>query len=157
MLAKYPIWNYGTASEALAAVQGDSGRICQELRVTRTLSQFVPVYMYEFGDRTAPSYLEPVTFPLGAYHTGEIQYLFPLYRGATGTVHALNALQERLSDQMVSYWTAFAKSGQPNSDVTPNWPRYGGKYQSLMLPGPVTLPVAVFSAAHRCGFWERLQ
>jgi para-nitrobenzyl esterase len=160
VLAVYPLNNHGSASEALSAVDHDSGRVCTELKISRALSKFVPVFMYEFADRTMPSYLAPVTFPLGAYHTGEIQYLFPLYRGATGKAQALNPLQEKLSDMMVSYWATFAKSGTPNSQATPNWPQLAAqdeKYQSLKLPEPVALPVSLFSAAHKCDFWDSLK
>jgi para-nitrobenzyl esterase len=38
-----------------------------------------------------------------AYHTGDIQYLFPLYHGATGIVHPLNSQQENLSDELVAH------------------------------------------------------
>ena len=160
VLAEYPLSNYSTTSEALSAAQGDSGRICSELRVSQTLSQHVPVFVYEVADRTMPSYLEPVSFPLGAYHTGEIQYIFPLYRGSEGTAHALNPLQEKLSDTMVKYWTTFAKSGNPNSSTAPNWPQYTAKdkrYQSLKPPAPVSLPISLFSAAHKCDFWKGLK
>lgn len=160
VLAEYPFSNYSTASEALSAAQGDSGRICSELRVSQVLSRYVPVFVYEVADRTMPSYLEAASFPLGAYHTGEIQYIFPLYRGASGTPHALNPLQERLSDIMVKYWTTFAKSGNPNSSTTPNWPQYTTKdkrYQSLKPPEPVALPISAFIAAHKCDFWKGLK
>jgi para-nitrobenzyl esterase len=87
----------------------------------------------------------------------EQQYLFPLYHGATGTPKPLNAAQERLSDDMVSYWTTFARTGNPNSRQTPFWPRYQTRrdqFQSLRLPHPVT--VTNFAADHKCAFWERV-
>jgi para-nitrobenzyl esterase len=61
---------------------------------------------------------------------------------------------------MVSYWATFAKSGNPNSKATPNWPQLSAqdeKYQSLKLPEPVALPVSRFSAAHKCDFWYSLK
>jgi para-nitrobenzyl esterase len=58
---------------------------------------------------------------------------------------------------MVSYWTTFARTGNPNSGEAPFWPRYKprGNYQSLQLPRPV--PVTNYAAAHKCAFWDRLQ
>ncbi|HLI30648.1 MAG TPA: hypothetical protein VE999_21740 [Gemmataceae bacterium] len=44
-------------------------------------------------------------FQMLATHTGDIQYLFPLYHGSPiGTPHPLNAKQEQLSDEMVAAW-----------------------------------------------------
>ncbi|HZE74899.1 MAG TPA: hypothetical protein VE091_06285 [Gemmatimonadales bacterium] len=48
--------------------------------------------------------------PYGAAHTLEIHYRFPLYHGAQGVPKRLNAAQEQLSQEMVSYWTKFAAS-----------------------------------------------
>lgn len=122
------------------------------------LSEFVPVFAYEFTDRTAPSYAPLASFPYGAAHTFEIMYLFPLYHGGLGTPHPLNEAQERLSDQMVSYWTEFAEQGNPNSGDRPFWPQYRAgldNYQSLNLSNPVT--ITTFGAEHKCDFWDGLQ
>jgi para-nitrobenzyl esterase len=66
-----------------------------------------------------------------AYHTGDIQYLFPLYHGSvTGIAHPLNSKQEVLSDQLVAAWTNFMWTGNPNgkgrgqSNLNKPWPRY---------------------------------
>lgn len=66
--------------------RGDSG--------CRAVSQTTPVYACDFADRTAPSYLKPTTFPLGAAHTYELPYLFQGFHGGTaGFPVALNPLQ----------------------------------------------------------------
>jgi para-nitrobenzyl esterase len=119
-------------------------------------------YAYEFADRTAPFWDTPASFPYLAAHTAEIQYLFPLYHGARGTPHPLSAAQERLSDQMVDYWTTFARIGKPNFPPEPPysppfWPRYTEErddFQSLRLGNPVT--ISTYDAEHRCAFWESL-
>ena len=158
ILARYPLSNYASPSLALAAVQTDAQFSCTVRQVSQWVSRFVErTYSYEFADRTAPSYEPPVSFPYGAAHTYELQYLFPLYHGARGTPKPLNAAQERLSDDMVSYWTTFASTGNPNSRETPFWPRYQTRrdqFQSLRLPRPVT--VTNFAADHKCAFWERV-
>jgi para-nitrobenzyl esterase len=39
----------------------------------------VPTFAYEFNDENAPQrYLPPVSFPYGAAHQSELQYLFDL-------------------------------------------------------------------------------
>jgi len=159
VLAQYPLSDYDSASLAASAVQTDSGIVCPGLQYDRALAEYVPTYIFEFADRTAPVYSPAVSFDYGAYHTGEIQYLFPLFHGATGTPQPLNDAQKELSDDMVSYWTRFAAAADPNSSAAPVWPAYtddAGKYQSLDLPEPTTDDVTQLSASHHCDLWDAL-
>ena len=97
LLAKYPLADYPSPSLAeIAMAQG--AKACTARLLDRTWSKYVPVYAYEFADRTAPSYFPDVSYPMRAYHTSELQYLFPRFRGGQGTSHPLNEAQERLSD-----------------------------------------------------------
>ena len=84
VLARYPLSNYADADEALAAVGTDAGWICTARAADRWLSRYTPVYAYEFNDENAPSYLPPVSFPYGAAHTSELQFLFPGWHGGYG-------------------------------------------------------------------------
>ncbi len=71
---------------------------------------------------------------------------FPL-----GLPVALNAQQEKLSDEMVRYWTTAHEASQWKG-----WPLYTPEQQnvlSLMLPRPHVLPVGRFASEHHCGFW----
>jgi para-nitrobenzyl esterase len=121
--AAYPLSAYKSPSLAeIAVAQGNKACIARQF--DRWWSQYVPVYAYQFDDETAPSYLPPVSYPTLAYHTSEILYLFPLFRGGQGLAHPLNPSQEHLSDQMVAYWTAFARSGNPNNPMDPVWQKY---------------------------------
>ncbi len=119
LLAKYPLAGYPSPSLAeIAMAQG--AKACTARLLDRAWSKYVPVYAYEFADRTAPSYFPDVSYPMRAYHTSELQYLFPRFRGGQGTSHPLNEAQERLSDLLVDYWTTFARTGTPDqSEATP--------------------------------------
>jgi para-nitrobenzyl esterase len=93
---------------------------------------------------------------LGAYHTAELQYLFAdtsFFGLPTGP---LSPSQQQLSDAMISYWTQFAKTGNPNSSEQPAWSPYSttaDNFQSLMPPTPA--PESSFDADHRCStFWN---
>jgi len=91
-----------------------------------------------------------VSFPLGAYHGSELQFLFAV-PGAT----PLAPDQQRLLATMTSYWTQFAKTGSPNSRGTPVWPAYTAeskRFQSLMPPTPA--PTTGFAAEHHCAIWD---
>lgn len=156
--ALYPLSDFGggptSASQAVTAIATDAIFACPGRRAARSMSQFVPTYAYEFNDRNAPDVFldEPVD---GAYHASELAYLFdsPLRGG-----HApFDPDQETLAATMVSYWTQFGRSGNPNGAGTPTWPAYtvaNDTYQSLVPPTPH--PETGFAEDHNCGFWDSL-
>jgi len=154
LLKKYSLADY--ASPSLAAIAMAQGwKACTARVLNRDWAKYVPVYAYEFRDRTAPSYFSAVSYPMGAYHTAELQYLFPLFHGGQGTPHPLNAEQERLSDEMVGYWTTFAQNGAPNHAALPSWPLYSAErddVQVLDLSGPRTIDG--YGKEFNCAMWD---
>ncbi len=85
------------------------------------------VYRYEFDD--APP--QPAGQELrGAYHSAEIEFVFE-------TLPSMKLPwrpeDEKLSDLMSSYWTNFAKTGDPNGPGLPNWPAYSARAQSEVM------------------------
>jgi para-nitrobenzyl esterase len=58
---------------------------------------------------------------------------------------------------MITYWTTFARTGQPSSAAVPPWPvtRPGHAEQPALqlAPGPGGVKPVNASAAHQCGFW----
>ena len=156
----YPLSNYGAnpalqPSIAVSALATDLGFSCPALRTAqRVAAQNTPVWMYEFRDQTAiPSvgvengkyYL---SFPQGAAHSYDLQYLYNL--------HALaNDEQRQLQAAMSRYWTNFARTGDPNkgSAVTASWPAFTGPDKVLGLDvtsGGGVQPLASFEADHKC-------
>lgn len=118
--AQYPLSNYASPALALGAIGTDAAFSCNTLAVQKSLSQYVPTWAYEFDDANAPQrFLPPVSFPYGAYHSAELQYLFDL--PITVPAPPLTAAQDRLSSAMVAYWTGFARLANPNSFETPLW------------------------------------
>jgi len=159
ILRKYPLANYESPSLAeIAMAQG--AKACTARLLNRQWAKYVPVFAYQFDDRTAPSYFADVSYPMRAYHTAELQYLFPLFRGGQGTAHPLNDAQQHLSDIMVDYWTSFARHGKPDragEHAPPSWPRYSSdadNIRSLDLAGPK--PVDGYGAASDCAMWDTI-
>ena len=134
ILADYPLSDYASPSLAdIAVAQGS--KACTARQFDRLWSQYVPVYAYQFDDETAPSYLPPASYPMRAFHTSELLYLFPLFRGGQGTPHPLDAAQEHLSDQLVAWWTNFARSGNPNGSADANapWQKYAAASDNVFM------------------------
>jgi para-nitrobenzyl esterase len=111
----------------------------------------VPTFAYEFNDENVPTTLLPaVSFPYGATHTDELQFLFTL----AGAPSALSSSEQSLATSMKSYWTSFANSGSPNSHQTPAWAPFvlaAGNVQSLNTPRPAV--ELNFATEHHCNFW----
>lgn len=159
LLKAYPLGSYASPSLAeIAMAQG--AKACTARLLDQQWAKYVPVYAYQFDDRTAPSYFPEVSYPMRAYHTAELQYLFPLFRGGQGTSHPLSDAQERLSDVMVDYWTTFARHGMPDrtgEQVSANWPRYSAErdnIHSLDISGPKT--VDGYGKANDCSLWDTI-
>jgi para-nitrobenzyl esterase len=159
VLALYPFSSYPFGGEALGASGTDGVFSCPARNVDQALSQLVPIYAYEFNDENAPppqsAFGGLLTFPLGAYHSAELQYLF-LGIDVFGLQVSLSPEQKKLSQAMVSYWTQFAKTGNPNSLGEPPWSPYStstDEFQSLIPPTPVV--ESNFDAGHQCSmFWN---
>ncbi len=154
--ARYPLTAFPSPSVALGAVGTDAIFACPALTIDQSVSRFVPTFAYEFNDENAPElFLPPVSFPYGAAHASEIQYVMDL---RTAFPKSLSAQQQQLAATMKGYWTNFAKRGFPSSSGTPGWPLFTNltqKMQSLTPPAPQ--PETGFANTHNCAFWTALE
>jgi para-nitrobenzyl esterase len=127
----------------------------------RSMSALVPVWAYEFSDEDAPSIVAlPVSFPYGAAHFSELQYLFNMSALTISGTPALSPAQLELGTRMKRYWTAFATNGDPNSlNNVPRWRTFdqtrGNPMQSLNEPRPGA--EFQFAHDHQCDFWHALR
>jgi para-nitrobenzyl esterase len=156
-VAQYPLTSFASPSLALSALGTDGIFDCNARFVEQKVSQFVPTFAYEFGDPNAPErFLPPVSFPYAAAHASEIQFVFDL--PVTVPAPGLGADQQKLAATMVSYWTTFARTGQPNSRGVPAFPAYqAASDMAQSLVPPTASPEAGFAAAHHCAFWDSLR
>jgi para-nitrobenzyl esterase len=149
----YPYASYPNGGLALSASGTDGVFSCPARNADKSLSKFTKTYAYEFNDENAPPGTIPgLSFPLGAFHGAEIQYLMLV----AGEIFTFTSDQQTLSDTMISYWTQFAKTLNPNSSGQPTWSSYSAstdQFQSLVPPTP--MPETNFNTFHNCdSFWN---
>jgi len=97
-------------------------------------------FRYHFELPATPSKFHPGTY---AFHSDDIEYVF----GTLDTRPGFNVQAEdrTLSNQIMTYWTNFAKTGDPNDGNSPKWPNYKDEgyplihLNSIITSGPDTL------------------
>jgi para-nitrobenzyl esterase len=132
VLKVYPAGTDAEAVESAAALAGDTFLVYATWKWIELQRQAgAPVYRYSF-DRKIP--VAPGTMvngvpatasDVGARHAGEIEYVF----GALDSDPKVpwEPADRALSDAMMSYWTNFARSGDPSGPGLPAWPRFTGE------------------------------
>jgi para-nitrobenzyl esterase len=156
--AEYPLGSSPPVNQAelqLAAAGTDGIFACTARRAMMGLAQYVTVYAYEFNDENAPGPTYPgLNFPLGAYHGADVEYIL----NRNGKPAPFTPAQHLLSQAMISYWTQFAKNGNPNSSGQPHWAPYVpaiDERQSFLPPTPGV--ESNFNTFHMCtSFWDGL-
>jgi len=93
------------------------------------------VYRYRF-DRPAPP---EENHPQGkyAFHSDELEYVFGTLDVRKGAVW--HAEDRTLSEEMIGYWTNFARTGDPNGKGLPEWPRFDREQKVIHFDSPITV------------------
>ena len=94
-------------------------------------------YEYRFGYVADSMKAEWKT---GAPHATEIPYVMNTVQTKYGD--KLTATDAKIADQTNSYWANFARTGNPNGDGLPEWPRYDPKADVLMIFAADGVPAA---------------
>ena len=84
-----------------------------------------------------------------AYHGAELPYVF----GTHDPWMTTTAVDWRLSDQMIAYWTQFATMRDPNADGLPDWPFFDAPNYLVMeftnIPSPTAAPERILCRVFR--------
>jgi para-nitrobenzyl esterase len=85
-------------------------------------------YVYQFL-RSIPGKGEKT---LGSFHSLELPYVFDAFRRAAWNWLPFQPVDLRLGETLRSYWTNFAKAGNPNGPGLPGWQSFDGRSQIAM-------------------------
>jgi para-nitrobenzyl esterase len=157
ILKVYPASSDPEALESAAALQSDlfigygTWKWIEEHRKTGRS----PIYRYSF-DRKIPvpagntmNGVPATSRDIGARHAGEIEYVFGALELSLPKV-PWEAADRKLSDAMTTYWSNFARAGDPNGNGLPTWPRYDRGDQRRVLHLDETITEAI--EAHRARY-----
>lgn len=148
-LKLYPANDEKEAAAALATARRDRARVSIYLWATDRVKRG-PVYTYYF-DRAEPWPKYPL---FGAFHTSEVPYVFQ----STSVLHrAWQPEDLKISREMSSYWTNFAKRGDPNSPNLPHWPGFTAETKTTMELGSRMGPMPLAEPARLKFFLEYLR
>ncbi len=174
VLALYPLSNYGGNPTLAQDRVNSDGFKCAGLRVLEqqaTTNTGYPIYGYDFAYSSAPFYFPQMKnaydptgyFQALAYHTSDIQFVFPKWHGGnlgvnldqlSGQPRELEGAEISLSDQITAAWTKFAKYGNPNGSGNSPWPEFTASSTMLKQGIPNTTETATqFKANYQCAFW----
>ncbi|GJF08120.1 carboxylic ester hydrolase [Mycolicibacterium cyprinidarum] len=153
---QYPLTDFDSVPLAYSAAVTDGVFACVGDRMADALARDDDdaVYSYEFNDRGAPTPdpLRTLPFAVGASHSLELRYLFDV-----GGAPPFDAAQQKLSDQMIDYWSQFVTNGTPRAAGQPDWPDVGAADPVMSLQPDGSRMIADFEQAHHCEFWAALQ
>ncbi|MGC9997334.1 MAG: carboxylesterase family protein [Terriglobia bacterium] len=127
-LKLYPVERDSDVPAARTASQTDRARVSIDFWCESQLKRSGRVYTY-FFDRPIPWPAHP---EFGVFHTSEVPYIFETLKLLD---RPWKPVDFKLSEIMASYWSNFAKTGDPNGSGLPRWPSYDPASHNTMELG----------------------
>ena len=148
----YPYKNYRKPADAVIDALGDMGLGCKCFQAAQGVSKVEPVYYYRFD-------FDKHRFPhmIGAAHAVEIPFVFDSMDRPPASIVASKKQAEKakpLVDDMMGYWTNFAKTGDPNGGSLLPWPKYNTTDKQRMYLN-LSPKVQATDNVDKCEFWSK--
>ncbi len=146
LLAQYPMDAYDDPGAAIADAFGDAALACPSRRTAQMLAPTTPTWVYQFNFTDAPFQLSEDR-ELGAYHSGEIQYIF----GHPTTIgqRIFRGEEAALNDTMADIWIRFAQTG----DLSADWDVFDTDEPFMNFDIPTSAP-STRPDSDICAFFE---
>jgi len=139
-LKLYPVASDADVPAAKKASQIDQSRITIDLWSAGQLKRSGAIYTYYFD--------HPIPWPahpeFGAFHTSEVPYIFETLKVID---RPWTDVDWKLSAAISSYWSNFAKTGDPDGQNLPQWPAYAPGVHATMELGDHIGPIPVADPA----------
>ena len=150
VMKQYPAATHASPAAALGDANSDMRFSCYSHLERGGVSKYAPVFGYEMNEPD-PAQQQPrqkISLANTSYHTSDLAYLFD-YDTAPLTGDAA-----ALGHKMRSYWIQFARTGSPNGNGRPDWPKFDstGSVLNLSNSGGVTTD---FGQRHNCAPLQR--
>lgn len=145
----YGIVPNGDNAQNLSNVATDYLFGCANQYVARTARS--DMYVYRFDENTINVWPGVALCEGQACHADDLPFTFHVDKtlGATFTPE-----QAKLSDEMIGYWSAFARKEDPNGDGRLRWPRFTASgLEYMLLDSPLSTTVNPIA---NCGFWDEI-
>jgi para-nitrobenzyl esterase len=115
---------------AVETVLSDAIFRVPSIRLAEANSQRKPTYFYSFAYRSPVR--GPTGLEYGAMHGIELPFVFHVETPSAYAYVGPKGTWEGLADQLVSAWTSFARTGDPNNALMPHWPPYDVSTRATM-------------------------
>jgi para-nitrobenzyl esterase len=147
ILAHYPAASYTSPNLQLADIAGDAFFVCPARATARAATAAgAPVWRYTFERE-----LNGVEVTDGGViHGSELPFVFGFDTFPLGMIGD----SASLVDAVQTYWTDFAKTGDPNGAGAPAWAKYDATDPHQVLDVPVSSGTAL--KKDLCDFWSTI-
>ena len=131
---------------------------CQNRYFVADFAANTQVWVYEFAHRYGPGLTAIPGYVWGAGHAAELPYLWPSFDNGKPIAPTFSAGERELASQLVAYWSAFVKRGDPAVPWQPRWSSFTDRTSLLSLDVGRSrqLPLEKFERRQQCGFWDAL-
>jgi para-nitrobenzyl esterase len=129
---------------------------CATNDMTNVFAKHAPTFAYLFSHQSGPGWFPVEGYVWGASHATDLAYLMPKRPSPGVNSNEFGPAERQISDEMVRYWGAFIKNGNPAVEGQVAWPAYtAGSGPILSIRGPadaVPIPMAALRSSYNCEF-----